>query len=131
MKTIISAAFALALLACPARAETPVSEGEFANLQAVMQAHIEKNLVDGALLQLDEKSGTVRQLYPATAHPMIMAVGNYFYLCTDFRDAEGHDVMVNFYAARDGDKYIIFHTIFGDNKELEAMVEKQAKLASN
>ena len=131
MKTIISAAFALALLVSPARAETPVSESEFANLQAVLQAHIEKNLVDGALLQLDEKSGAVRELYPATAHPVIMAVGKYFYLCTDFRDAEGQDVMINFYAAKDGDRYVIFHTVFGKNEELEKLVEKQAKLASN
>ena len=130
MKKIFAAALALALLGTAARAESMVSEGEFANLQAVMQTHIERNLVNGALLQLDEATGVFRELFPAAPHPKIMAIGKYYYLCADFRDAEGKDVMVNFLAAKDDDRYVIFHTIFGEDHELEKRIEQQAKIAA-
>ncbi len=131
MKRACFAAIALVLACLPVRAEMNVSEGEFATLQAVMQSHIDQNLVDGALLHLDEKTGKVRALYPAKAHPMIMALGQYYYLCSDFRDQDGKKVMVNFYAAKDHDHYVIFHTDFEANEELEHLVEKNGKLASN
>ena len=114
-------------LAClPARAETPVSEAEMVSLQAAMQIHIDQNLVDGALLQLDDKTGKVRPLYPAKAHPKIMALGRYYYLCANFRDELGNEVMVNFFAVKDHDRYVIFYTDFDDNKELEHLIEKNS-----
>lgn len=131
MKRACFAALALVLACLPARAEMNVSEGEFASLQAVMQSHIDQNLVDGALLHLDEKTGKVRPLYPAKAHPMIMAVGDYYYLCADFRDENGEKAMVNFYAAKDRDRYVIFYTDFNENEALEHLIEKNGKLASN
>lgn len=131
MHKFVSAAFALVLLASPAMSGHPAPEAELVRLQATLQIHIERNLVAGALLQLDEKTGEIRQLYPAKAHPKIIVLGNYFYLCADFRDTDGKDVRINFYAAKDGDKYVIFQTTFEDNEELERLVESQPKLASN
>lgn len=131
MNCVYFAAIAIVLACLPARAEMKTAEGELATLQAAMQSHIDQNLVDGALLHLDEKTGKVRPLYPAKAHPMIMAVGSYYFLCADFRDENGKKVMVNFFAAKDHDRYVIFHTDFNENEALEHLVEKNGKLASN
>ncbi len=127
MKRACTAIAVLMMASLPLRAETPVPEGELASLQAAMQSHIEKTLVDGALLQLDEKTGKVRPLYPAKAHPMIEAVGKYYYLCANFRDEQGKEVMVNFFAANDHGKYVVFHTTFEENEELERLIEENAK----
>ena len=126
MKSMYFGAAALLFSCLPAEAEAPVPDSELASLQAAMQTHIDQSLVDGALLQLDEKTGKVRPLYPAKAHPMIESLGKYFYLCANFRDEQGTEVMVNFFAAKDHDKYVVFHTTFEENKKLESLIEQNA-----
>lgn len=131
MKRASIGVIAVVLACLPAKAETNLVEGEFATLQAVMQSYIEQSLVDGAMLHLDHKTGKVRELYPAKAHPMIMSLGKYYYLCTDFRDRDGKKVMVNFYAAKDHDRYVIFDTDFDASEELEHLVERNAEQVAN
>ncbi len=94
----IAASTFLFAASLPAIAEESVAPEELAGLQAAMQNHIDQLSVDGALLHLDPASGKVRKVFPAKAHPTIWKIGNYYYLCADFRDAEGKDLMVNFYA---------------------------------
>ena len=93
--------------------------GEKAALQATMQQHIDRNLVKGAFLHLDTETGQVRRLYPLRAHPMILRMGEYFVLCSDFRDVAGKSVNVDFYVARDADSYVIFHSAVDDRGSLE------------
>jgi DNA-binding LacI/PurR family transcriptional regulator len=131
MKRILIATTMLIFASFPVRADAPVPEGELASLQAAMQSHIDQNLVDGALLHLDEKTGKVRPLYPAKAHPKIMALGKYYYMCANFRDQQGAEVMVNFFAAKTHDRYVIFHTDFDANEELEHLLEKNAAVTNN
>ena len=50
-----------------------ISIDQKAALQVVMQQHIQTSLVDGAYLYLDRKTGEIRKLYPARAHPVIFA----------------------------------------------------------
>jgi hypothetical protein len=128
---VIAASSFLFVASLPAIAEESVAPEELANLQAAMQSHIDQLSVDGALLHLDPATGKVRKVFPAKAHPKIMKLGNYYYLCSDFRDSEGKDLMVNFYAVKDSGRYVFFYTDFTADEELEHKVENNAKIASN
>ncbi|MEZ5925990.1 MAG: hypothetical protein R3D57_16590 [Hyphomicrobiaceae bacterium] len=117
---------AFALVVTPARAETAISSAEAISLQVAMQRHIDQNLVDGALLRLDERSGIVRSYYPAKAHPKIMRLGAYYYMCASFRDGDGQEVMINFFMTKGHNGYVVFHTLVGQDEALEARVADHA-----
>ena len=88
-----------------------------ARLQAAMQQHIERHLVDGAILHLDPETGEVEPLYPTQAHPMILAMGDYFILCADLRDKDGNAMPLDLYMAPRGRSYAVFHSEI-DNRTL-------------
>ena len=83
---------------------------EKAELQAAMQRFIDRQSIDGVFPAIDSKNGDLLRLHPVTAHPMILQMGEDFVLCFDFRDNEGEDVPVDFYIARKGESFVIFHT---------------------
>lgn len=126
MSRLVMAMLALAVLVAPARAESEVPASEAIGLQAAMQQYIEANLVNGALLRVDEATGNVHSYYPAKAHPKIMKVGKYYYLCANFRDVDGKEVMFNFYVAKAGSNYVFFHMLLGEDEALEARIEQHA-----
>ena len=89
--------------------------GDKAALQAAMQQHIDRSLVDGAYPYLDEKAGNIRALYPQKAHAMILRMGEYFVLCSDFRDENNMEVNIDFYLARSDDNdYVVFRAMVDD-----------------
>jgi hypothetical protein len=91
-------------------ASEPLSAGERAELQAAMFHHIDQQLVDGSFLWLDSTDGKVTKLAPAKAHPKILRMGEHFVLCVDFRNQQGKDVNVDFFVARSGEAFVVFHT---------------------
>ena len=99
--------------------------GEKAALQAAMQQHIDRNLVEGAFLHLDTETGRVRQLYPQSPHPMILRMSEYFVLCSDFKDGACRSVNVDFYIARDSQSYVIFHSAVDDRANLQRRLSNQ------
>ena len=92
----VTGAFFVLFVVTAAIAEQPTSVAKKVALQAAMQRHIESQLIDGAYLHLDPGSGAVRALYPVKAHPMTLKMGDYFVLCSDFRDTKGRAVNVDF-----------------------------------
>ena len=92
-----------------ASANTSLGLGEKTLLQAAMQRHISRSLVDGAYLHVNSRTGHVRPLYPVKAHPLIFRMGKYYVLCFDFRDDGGRSVNIDFYIARSGESYRVFH----------------------
>lgn len=92
-------------------------------LQAAMQRHIDRLTIDGAFLRLDEKTGTVEQLYPATAHHIVMKMGPYYVLCFDFRDKSGKKVEIDFYMARRKNSFAVFHTAVSNRALLQSMMQ--------
>jgi len=122
-KTLLGVLLALAM-GFAATAAQSAGLAEKAALQAAMQQHIDRNLVDDAYLHLNLETGEVRALRPATAHPIILRMGEYFVLCEDFRDAEGNAVNVDFFLARQGDTYVVFHSLIDDRDELRALMKK-------
>jgi hypothetical protein len=97
--------------------------GEKVRLQASMQTHIEARLIGGAYLHVQQKTGEVRQLYPVAAHPMILQMGAYFVLCSDFRDTDGKPANVDFYMARRGNGFVVFDTLIDDRTGLRRLMK--------
>lgn len=114
----------LAGMAAPAAAGQNLTAGQKAALQAVMQRHIESQLVEGVYLQVDLARGGLRRLHPVAAHPMILQLGEVFVLCTDFRDDAGKPVNIDFYLARKGPGHIVFQTVVDNRTPLEALVKQ-------
>ncbi len=100
-----------------------VSVSMKAQLQASMQTHIDRRLVEGAYLSLDQGTGIVRKLYPTTAHPMILKMGKYYVLCSDFRDKAGKSVNMDFYLAPRGKRYFVFDAVVNDRASLKRLMK--------
>jgi hypothetical protein len=117
-------AIALLLVAGIAGAtEEQLSPSDKASLQASMQQHIDRNLVGGAYLYFDPSQGEVSRIYPVVAHPMMMRMGEFFVLCSDFRDATGASVPVDFYMARRGKAYVVFQALVAQRAQLEVLIK--------
>lgn len=119
----VAAAGLLAATAWPARAAESQT-GTRVKLQGFLQSHIDRVLVDGAFLTVDLASGEVRKLYPTTAHPMIMKMGGNFVLCSEFRDAAGKSVEMDFYTAVKGNGYVVFRTEVANRRPLMGLMDK-------
>lgn len=122
MRMILVIAVLFGLGTTSVAAETSPSLNEKAALQAAMQRHIDRTLVDGVILHLDRTSGEVRRLHPVTAHPMILVYGDHFVLCFDFRDDAGNNVPIDYYMARQGSSYAVFHTAVADRALLQDLM---------
>lgn len=92
-------------------------------LQAAMQRHVDRQSVDGAYLHLDPATGEVRRLHPVTAHPMIMQMGENFVMCFDFRDGAEKKAEVDFYLARKGDSFVVFHAAVANRELLQRLMQ--------
>ena len=106
-----------------AMANQPLTISDKALLQAAMQRHIDRHLVNGVYLQLNTETGDVRKLHPGAAHPMILQMGEYFVLCTDFLDAAGQSVNIDFYLAQQNQSYSVFQTIVDNRLPLDRWVK--------
>ncbi|WP_157033961.1 hypothetical protein [Belnapia moabensis] len=106
-----------------------VTPTDRAGLQAAMAQHIDRQLVDGAYLQLKVIEGAVNPLVPAKTHSRIVQMGQFFVLCTDFRDQQGNPVNVDFYMAREGQNFLVFHTEIANRGPLQGLMRAgQAKI---
>jgi hypothetical protein len=121
MKKLILAAAASVLCAFTASA-APLSAADRAGLQSAMAQHIDRQLVEGAYMDVDLTSGDVRKLVPAKNHPMVLQMGDSFVLCTDFKTKAGESVNVDFYVARRGKAFVIFRSEIANRAPLEALM---------
>lgn len=92
-----------------------------------MQRHIDSGMVNGNYLQLNETTGQVRELRPLAAHPIILRMGEYFVLCSDFRNRDGQNVNIDFYLAEKGRGYFVFDEMV-EQRELVKRLMKAGKL---
>ncbi len=118
LRTLALCLFLVPLLGALPTAAWGLSLSEKAGLQATMQRHIDRQMVDGVFLYLEVESGEVRALHPVTAHPVILRMGQHYVLCFDFRDDQGNDVNVDFYLARRDASYVVVHAAIDDRKML-------------
>lgn len=132
MKSFLLTALSVVAIsfATPALA-AKLSDGEIVKLQAEMQMHIDAVSVEGALLGFDAATGKVLSYVPTKAHPKIMAMGEHIIMCADVVDASGKTAMVNFYMAKNGGRYVVFHTTFGDDPALMRMMQSGQIMMAN
>ena len=114
------------LLSTIAQAESKGALVDKVKLQVAMQQHIDANLVNGAYLHFRQADGAIQELFPATAHPMILRYGKYVVMCTDFRDGEGKAVNVDFYLAAQNDDYFVFDAVVDDRTALSNLMKDGA-----
>lgn len=107
-----------------AHADERVGVAERTMLQAAVQQHIERNLVDGNYLQLDTVTGQIHTLMPFKPHPVILRMGDYFVLCSDFRNDKGKTVNVDFYVAKRGQSYAVFHSAADGDALLKRLMKE-------
>jgi hypothetical protein len=79
--------------------------------------------VKGTYLALERSSGVVRKLHPIAAHPIILKMGEYFILCSDFKDQKGQSVNVDFYLAPRGKRYVVFEALVDDRNRLKRLMK--------
>lgn len=134
MKRLLSIAviaIAAAFSAAPVHAAGKLSDAQLVQLQALLQRHIDSNLVDGAIPQIDNKDGHLLNYFPTKAHPKIMTTDNFIILCADFVDGDGKQVMANFYVANSNDHYVVFQSTFGHDPALEHLMKSGAAEMAN
>ncbi|SHG78548.1 hypothetical protein SAMN05444003_0912 [Cognatiyoonia sediminum] len=91
-------------------------------LQVAMQRHVDRNLIEGVVLHVDLESGDLMELYPTTAHPMIMASDEYFIVRADLVDAEGGQFDVDYYMAETDRGYKVIRTEIDNRSDLKELV---------
>jgi hypothetical protein len=119
---VLAILLATALTGGAFAANESLKPSEKVALQAAMFQHIDSQLVNGAFLQLNARDGRAEQLAPTKAHPMILRMGEHFVLCSDFKRPDGKEVNIDFYMARTGSKYVVFHTEIDNRKPLENLM---------
>jgi hypothetical protein len=92
-------------------------------LQAAMQRHIDRSVIDGAILDLDPATGEIRKLFPTKAHPMIVRAENFFVLCADLRDEAGQRFEVDYYLAQTPRGFRVFMTEIDNRQVLKDMMK--------
>jgi hypothetical protein len=95
-----------------------------AQLQTVMQRHIEGQLIDGALRVRDLSSGDISLYYPTERHSMVMSIDEDYILCTDLVSESGESVPVDFYVTSEGDDYFVYQTEINNRRPLKALMNK-------
>lgn len=91
-------------------------------LQVAMQRHVDRNLVEGAVLHIDLETGDLMEFFPTAAHPMIMAGENYYIVCADLVDAEGNQFDVDYYLTKTARGYKVVRTEIDNRSELKDLV---------
>ena len=95
-----------------------------AQLQATVQQHIERQMVDGAVLHLDSKQGEVIELYPSQAHTSIFQMDDHFVLCAELRDKTGRKLPLDVYLARRGKSFVVFRAEIGNRAVFDSLYKR-------
>lgn len=115
-------ALTLSLSAQMASASADTSELK-ATLQASMQRDLERRMVDGGLPHVDFETGDVTLYYPTERHPRILTMGDHYVMCAELLTKDGVRKTVDFYLAKNGRRYTIFHTVIGDRGPLKKLIK--------
>lgn len=111
-------------MSCALANASQISVEKKIELQASMLQHINTMTIDGIIPHVSLDDGSVVDLVPTKAHPMILSFGNKYVMCTDFRDQEGKFVNVDFYLTRNGDRYTVFQTEINNRDPLKKLMKE-------
>ena len=107
-------------------APVSASEDTRIHLQASMQRHIERSLIDGAMLLIDVETGDLQTVFPTKAHSVILAGDGYYVMCADVRDEAGAKIPVDYYLAPTTRGFRVFRTEDDNRKPLQRLMKAGA-----
>lgn len=93
------------------------------SLQASMLQHIDGMTIDGYIPRVRLSDGSITNLVATKSHPMILAFGDKFVLCTDFRDPKGNFVNVDFYLTKHKQNFVVFQTEIDNRGPLKKLMK--------
>ncbi len=93
-------------------------------LQTAMLVHLDTIAPGGVYTYLDSGTQTLRTVYTANVHPMVVQAGDEFFVCSEFIDDDGERLTADFLVRKVGDSYRVVQTILGDRAALMALVEQ-------
>lgn len=119
---VLVAAVLASLAAVPtARAQAIPPELQV-ELQTAMVVHLDTIAPDGAYTFLDPETGQLRTVYTANVHPMVVAAGGEYFVCSEFIDEDGERLTADFLVRKLGDEYRVAQTIIGNRGALQTLM---------
>ena len=100
-----------------------IGQEDKVGLQISLMDYIDRHSVDGRFMHFDTGQRSMVAYYPANLHPMIVPVGDIYFLCADFRDETGSEVEVDFVAARDGEGFRVLQTMVNQRDIVREMMQ--------
>ncbi|MEM8777163.1 MAG: hypothetical protein AAGF53_19235 [Pseudomonadota bacterium] len=116
---LITAAMCLGMSASAAVADNAQISTD---LQIVMQRHIERSMIDGAIIHIDDEAGEIFKLFPTKAHALIMKGADFFVLCADLKDEAGRSFEVDYYLVESPRGFKVVRTEVDNREVLKKMV---------
>ena len=114
--------FALLPLATPAVAEIPTDLR--VALQGAMLSHVDSVSVDGAYTYLDTTTDTLRTVYPANVHPMVVTVAGAYFVCSEMVTETGEQITADFLVREVAGEWTVVQAVLNDRASLEAAMSK-------
>lgn len=112
----------LALPVADAAADVPAELQ--VELQTAMLTHLDTIAPDGVYTYLDTGSQTLRTVYSANVHPMVVQAGDAYFVCSEFIDEDGERITADFLVREVGDGYRVVQMILDDREALMALAEQ-------
>lgn len=117
---VAGSVFALAVSGAGQAADVPAELQ--VELQTAMLVHLDAIAPDGVYTYLDTGSQTLRTVYSANVHPMVVQAGDAFFVCSEFIDEAGERLTADFLVRKVGEEYRVVQTILGDRAALMALM---------
>ena len=111
-----------AFLLVPHAAFAEDASGIKIELQASMQRHIDRGLIDGQMLSVNFEDGSIKGYFPTKVHSDVLKGDGYFVMCSEVVDAEGQSIDVDYYLARGERGFKVFKTAINNRAPLIALI---------
>ena len=93
-------------------------------LQAVMQQYVDQVSTGGAYTYIDLEEQSLKTVYPANVHPMVLPFGEDFFVCSEMVDESGKHITADFLVRRFDDGFRVVQMILDNRPVVEAAMAK-------
>ncbi|NDV01236.1 hypothetical protein [Pseudoroseicyclus tamaricis] len=119
-----AAALGIGALTLPGPALAEISAEMRVALQGAMLSYVDSVLVDGAYTYLDPTADEMRTVYPANVHPMIVTVGDDYFVCSEMVTETGEQVTADFLVREVEGEWTVVQALLNDRASLETAMSK-------
>lgn len=93
-------------------------------LQTAMLNYNDAILDQGSYHYLDTDKDRMSVAYPANAHPFIVTLGESYFVCSEFIDAQGNTITADYLVRQVDGEYRVVQMILDDRKSLQKAMKK-------